>query len=505
MISKIIQTTINILFSQLTDKAGDINLEDYKSLKSKLSAKEIAKKLGISENMLIDFEEALKQYFQFREDKDKSRISCFRLSLWLETICKNLGIEFRLDESISNEELAIKQIRALELIIRDLVNENLGGKENVILKLQELFKQEIVEKWMKNADETGVLSGTTFSELSNIFLDKNIFKGVQEIFQDSEFKLKGDERETLRKILDDIRLIRNVIAHNKKISAIQIEALNVFYVAITKLIDRAKILNTNSEKYLVISNQNISFFVDKLKEDNERILGTMESFSKTLEKGFSSLESKTDVIQEQLKTNWFSKKFLILYTSLLLLVVIVAVLFFQIRSRPVNTSIKLDWVSDAAAINFLELKETKVSSKHFSKSFQIGANGNIELTDIDASNLGEPLILEFNNNNIVQIDTPRIVRSSNLTIRIKIKNLDIVKFNIRDAETGNPIKGAKILFSNFEGLSDEIGSAKFDIPTEKQSTFIDIIVIKDGYQSYKLNEVLVNSAIIIEIILNKND
>ena len=38
-----------------------------------------------------------------------------------------------------DEELAIKQVRALELIIRDVVNENLGGKQNVLLKLQELL------------------------------------------------------------------------------------------------------------------------------------------------------------------------------------------------------------------------------------------------------------------------------------------------------------------------------------------------------------------------------
>jgi hypothetical protein len=68
-------------------------------------------------------------------DAQKSRIACFRISLWLETICKNLNLPFNLDESISNEEIAIKQVRALELIIRDVVNENLGGKENVLTKL----------------------------------------------------------------------------------------------------------------------------------------------------------------------------------------------------------------------------------------------------------------------------------------------------------------------------------------------------------------------------------
>lgn len=96
--------------------------------------------MGITEPMLFEFEEALRQYFQFREDNKKGRISCLRISLWLETICKKNNLSFSLDETIRNEELAIKQVRALELLIRDVVNENLGGNENVLLKLQSLFK-----------------------------------------------------------------------------------------------------------------------------------------------------------------------------------------------------------------------------------------------------------------------------------------------------------------------------------------------------------------------------
>ena len=218
MIKNIIQSTLNQIVAILTGTEGEWTLNEYKKIKSSQSAKVIAEKLLISEAMLVEFEEALKQYFLFRDDNAKNRISCFRVSLWLETICKNLNIPFSIEESISNEELAIKQVRALELIIRDVVNENLGGKENALLKLRELFKQDIVEKWLKSADETGVLSGTTFSELSNIFLDKNIFKSIEEIVETSYLKLSKSSRDSLRYILEDIRLIRNAIAHNKKIN-----------------------------------------------------------------------------------------------------------------------------------------------------------------------------------------------------------------------------------------------------------------------------------------------
>lgn len=271
MIKNIIQSKLNQIFAILTGKEGEWTLEEYKKIKSSQSAKVIAEKLLISEAMLVEFEEAIKQYFLFRDDNAKNRISCFRVSLWLETICKNLNIPFSIEESISNEELAIKQVRALELIIRDVVNENLGGKENALLKLRELFKQDIVEKWLKSADETGVLSGTTFSELSNIFLDKNIFKSIEEIVETSYLKLSKSSRDSLRYILEDIRLIRNAIAHNKKISSIQIEALNEYYRAIANLIKESKSNTINPDTYLDLDKANMQDFLSSLKEDNKTI------------------------------------------------------------------------------------------------------------------------------------------------------------------------------------------------------------------------------------------
>ena len=267
-----IQRKLTEIFTSKFAIKSEFSIEEYKLLKSRLSEKVMAEKLGMNESNLSDFEITLKHYFQFRGDNDKSRISCFRISLWLETICKNVGLTFDLDELISNEEMAIKQVRALELIIRAVVNENFGGKENVLTKLNELFNQDVVAKWLKSADETGVLSGTTFSELSNIFLDKNIFKSVEEIFEASQLKLSKSSRESLRFILEDIRVIRNAIAHNKKISFIQIEALNEYYRAITILIKESNYNSINPDAYLDLDKVNIETFLSSLKEDNKSIL-----------------------------------------------------------------------------------------------------------------------------------------------------------------------------------------------------------------------------------------
>lgn len=299
MIKNIVQKKLNEIFTLLTNRDDEIKFETYKSIKSKLSAKVTAEKMGITEPMLFEFEEALRQYFQFRDDNKKGRISCLRISLWLETICKKNNLSFSLDEAISNEELAIKQVRALELLIRDVVNENLGGNDNVLLKLQSLFKQEVIEKWIKSADETGVLSGTTFSELSNIFLDKNIFKSLEELVENSQLKLSKSNRDSLRYILEDIRLIRNSIAHNKKISSIQIEALNEYYRAIANLIKESKSNKINPDSYLDLDKVNMEEFISSLKEDNKAIVLSVEEIKidvKEVRKDTTSIRKRTSLI-----------------------------------------------------------------------------------------------------------------------------------------------------------------------------------------------------------------
>jgi hypothetical protein len=510
MIKNIIQAKLTEVFTSIANIESEFTLEEYKKLKSSLSSKVIAEKLRISEAMLVEFEEALKQFFQYRDDKVKSRISCFRISLWLETICKSLNISFSIDESISNEEIAIKQVRALELIIRDVVNENLGGQENVLLKLQELFKQEIVDKWLKSADDTGVLSGTTFSELSNIFLDKNIFKSIEEIVETSQLKLSKSSRDSLRYILEDIRLIRNSIAHNKKISLIQIEALNEYYRAIAQLIKDSKSNHINPDTYLDLDKVNMEEFISGLKEDNKVISGNIESIKKSIDtininidKGFSEISEKNEKIHEELKSKWISKKFLVLYTIILTLLGVIIVAYNSFSNRKINTKIQLSWLSEKASYKFQELEKLSIQTDNFKGDFFINSSGIIDLTDIPSENLNKPIVLSFQNSKLYQLDTPLIIRDGIIPIRISLKNIDRVNFIIRDLNTGEPVNEASIQFSGIQLTTDAFGKASATIPPNKLSKFIDIEVIGKGYKYYKLNDVLVNSKIPIEILLEK--
>ena len=500
---KRLQNTLNKIIEILSEKDELFSLESYKKIKGVKSGNSIAEIFGINLAMLAEFEITIADFYKFKDDTQKGKIVSFRLALWLEKICKNLNLSFSIDEVISNQELAIKQVRALELIIRDVVNDNLGGKDNVLLKLQELFKQEVIEKWLKNGDETGVLSGTTFSELSSIFLDKNIFKGLQDIFEAEGIKLNGDSRDTLRKILEDIRIIRNSIAHNKQVSNIQVEALNEYYRTIASLIRDSKSNKVNPDSYLDLEKSNMEEFILQLKEDNKEISGNLESIKKSIDDGFSTINEKTDNIHETLKSKWISKKFLTLYTIIITLLVILIASYASYIKREINTKIQLSWLSENASYKFHELEKISIKTENYNNDFFVNSDGIIDLTGIPAENLDLPLRISFKNTKIYQIDNPKIVRDEIIPIKISIKDLDLVKFSIRDLETGEPIKGAVINFSNLSSTTNEFGKSEVRIPKEKISKFINIEIVCKGYKFYKLNDVMVNSNIPIEILLEK--
>lgn len=325
MLVEQIQRTLDNIIKLIDPSVDSFTQESFKKIKSVKSAKLLSGELGINEQMLTEFEEAIRQFYTFKEDPNRRRLACFRISLWLETITKNLNIPFDIEEALSNEELAIKQVRALELIIRDVVTGNLGGSENVLSTLQNLFKQEIVDKWVKSADQTGVLSGTTFSELSNIFLDKNIFKSVEDIFNSSAIQLTKTTRDSLRYILEDIRLIRNAIAHNKKISKIQIEALNEYYSTIAKLLSEGKNKLVDPVKYLDLSKANMESFISGLKEDNKLISGNIE-------------EVKENVIEIKKDTGSIKKRMIAISIGIVLILIVTGLILFMVKKQTDSSS-----------------------------------------------------------------------------------------------------------------------------------------------------------------------
>jgi TolB-like protein len=320
---------------------------DYKSIKSKLSSKVIEEKLNINSNQLQQFELALRYFDKHKGDGRLKNISSLRLIGWLETISKRTEHDFtvNVEKIISDENIAIKQVRALELLLRDIILTHSGGNDSLLAELNELFKSEIINKWLNNADETGVLSGTTFSELSSLFLDKRMFNHYDDLFkQENALKYDNDKIKSLRFFLEDIRIIRNSIAHNKKISNSQIELLNHYYAEIADIIAigfKNGVTKVDATKYNNASQEELDSYVKNIKEDLNEVKQGIKLLHDEVSSGFNKVTSDTSDIKSTTKSNQRKLKFIGVGVVALILLVS-SLLYFSMHTDSNSQDIKDD-------------------------------------------------------------------------------------------------------------------------------------------------------------------
>lgn len=320
---------------------------DYKSIKSKLSSKVIEEKLNINSNQLQQFELALRYFDKHKGDGRLKNISSLRLIGWLETISKRTEHDFtvNVEKIISDENIAIKQVRALELLLRDILLTHSGGNDSLLAELNELFKSEIINKWLNNADETGVLSGTTFSELSSLFLDKRMFNHYDDLFkQENALKYDNDKIKSLRFFLEDIRIIRNSIAHNKKISNSQIELLNHYYAEIADIIAigfKNGVTKVDATKYNNASQEELDSYVKNIKEDLNEVKQGIKLLHDEVSSGFNKVSSDTSDIKTTTKSNQQKLKFIGVGVVALILLAS-SLLYFSLHTDANSQDIKDD-------------------------------------------------------------------------------------------------------------------------------------------------------------------
>lgn len=328
--------------------------KDYKSIKSILSSKILAEKLNINSGLLQQFEVALNYFNKHKKNDKVSKVAALRLISWLDTISKTSGQNFKVDieKILSDENLAIKQVRVLELLLRELILFHNGGKDSLAMKLNTLMKEETIKKWIDSGDETGVLSGTTFSELSAIFLDKRIFASYDELFQE-ENGLKYDKNKikSLRFFLEDIRLIRNTIAHNKKVSPVQIELLNTYYSEIIEPVKYAKInglTEVDPDSYTDISDEEVKTYVKSIEEDLSEVKEGLDELSSKIDEGFTKVLNDTNTLKDVSKKNQSTLKYI--FGGVVILLILISGLLYLTNNNNSNTETIKDDLKDVKEI-----------------------------------------------------------------------------------------------------------------------------------------------------------
>jgi len=139
------------------------------------------------------------------------------------------------------QQQAHKQVRAIELMLKGLIQQAWPDQVRLNNHLKTLFNADRVRRWLKLGEIHDVLSGMLFSELAQLLVDKKEFsRYYASLFNDSSMlTLMVDPRKTLQIFLDDIRQIRNSITVQQTLSSAQIQLLDSYYSQITRPIQRA--------------------------------------------------------------------------------------------------------------------------------------------------------------------------------------------------------------------------------------------------------------------------
>ncbi len=328
-------------------------LASFESYKNAGNAPRIKQTLGLDEGRFNDFLKALRKLHKHLKSDSTNvqneraiQIASLRLLDWFEYISSNGIKEFTACKPAFGSDLddrsSIKQVRAAELVIRSLMSEKYLDQNNLDELIREYFSKDdkAYQDIKRKAKKGDVLSGTDFSQLIALFLKPDEFQSkFSSIFESSLFlDYLRNKRETLGFYLDDIRRIRNDIAHVKTLSFAQIELLDIYYEEIMTPIQEAH----DKKNTFVNPKQHLKADDAQLNEYRELINNELTKINK----GLTELSGNVGWIRRNLKG---------IIISLFLLILILIFATYSIRQVNKKTEI----ISTETAIITSDASNTK--------------------------------------------------------------------------------------------------------------------------------------------------
>lgn len=355
---------IAYLGGQPADPAASLDdlAKRYSDLKGKLGRDTVAARMGMNDNDMTAFDatlrEATRRVGRLAPDAPapenrNAMTAALRLFSWLESIGDKVeGYTFRARLPEGDDEVGRKQVRALELIIRSLITERYEDQPKLVGRLKDLLSEKVVQQWLTAADRGDVLSGTTFSELSSLFVANTEFPNYEPLYKETPLlNLLKEKRVTIRNYLDDIRRIRNVLAHNKRITPTQVALLNVYYDEIVEPLQEAHDqgrTTVNPDLYLDVSSEELNGYFSKVSEDIQGVKDSIADLRAELGGKIDEVKKDTVEIRQttariETGTQSANRKLWLTLGGIAAVVVIVgAVLFFVLGIGKQTTDIAKD-------------------------------------------------------------------------------------------------------------------------------------------------------------------
>ncbi|MEW7312833.1 STY4199 family HEPN domain-containing protein [Buttiauxella gaviniae] len=212
----------------------------------------VAKRLNLNDAEISHFtlllrhlQQLVPQYESGQEVSHNQLIAALRFVSSLELVRAKQPLLGYSTEVESNDESqqkkAASQMRALELMLKGLVNQSYPSQPQRVQKLKTQFGADCVRRWLKNGERGDILSGMRFSELALMVVDKKEYANhYASLFQHaSQLSLLIDQRKTLQTFLDDVRGIRNDLVQSPLLTSVQLALLDSYYQESSAAVQRA--------------------------------------------------------------------------------------------------------------------------------------------------------------------------------------------------------------------------------------------------------------------------
>ena len=215
----------------------DVLRQRYKDLMSKLGRKSLSAQIGLTVAEIDRYlDPRLKKVAEISSapaavNPAVRYIAELRLLVTLGIVLSQKGqASPTIPSARGTETVAQKQIRAIELVLRGLVDEKYGDQEVLVRRLSDLFDNPTFKAWLSHAEAGNVLSGATFYQLVSVFTNEADWQHYDPIYYQAEtLTYLREKRVTIRDFLEDIAFMRNKVAHHRPLTPIDIELLNLYY------------------------------------------------------------------------------------------------------------------------------------------------------------------------------------------------------------------------------------------------------------------------------------
>ena len=479
----------------------------WKRRKAEVGAKVLAGSIGLQVPELEAFETVLNGRLRHAGSDKEGRIALYRVLSWGETIADRLELAMPV-ASITGEDgqvLSLKRVRAVELILRSLIAETHQGQSALLAYLGERVPPETLQKWAKAAEKGNILSGTTFSELASLFIGKEEFPRYADLFKDDSYlRLLRDKRETIREYLEDIRRVRNVIAHHKQLSDVQIELLDLYYQDLVTPLQYAKDsgrITTDPKKFLDISKEELSAYFNAVREDIQAVRDDVGQLRSEVREGFADLkgtaarsEEKLGDIQQTLKTSWLSRKMVIAYASIGVVLVALGFVYQYYANRPFTTTVHVHGPKGPTEMILSNKGKVLLKSDDFQAEAPINENGDAVFAQLPATLLEASIDLDVEamGEAYVPIDQSIIYslqRDAQVQFPVHLSGSERLRGIVRDLATGAPVPNAQVRIKMISAATDASGRFDLPIPLELRQPFQDVEVTCKGYTYYQDKQV----------------